>query len=136
MANIRNRKSMLVFGLKPDPPEKTQSQWNTLTIPAALEAQIKAAEAVDIDMVVELVDPDVTSAATVSAARKTLRARKWDIVCIGGGLRMVLSLTPILEQLVNATMEECADHGTKLSFATSPTALVEGAQRVLAQYES
>jgi hypothetical protein len=134
MANTR--KSMLVFGLKPDPPENTQSQWNTVTIAEALEAEVKAADAVNIDMVVELVDREVPAADSISAARKTLRGRKWDIVCIGGGLRLVLPLTPMLEQLVNATMEECANQGTKLSFATSPTALVEGAQRVLAQYES
>lgn len=62
----------------------------------------------------------------LQVAIETLKSKKWDIVCIGGGVR-VHSATDIFEKFCNAVIENAP--GAKLCFNDFPNTTVAAVKR-------
>ena len=66
-------------------------------------------------------------AETLAELRKKLEAGTWDALIIGGGVRAIPSITPIFEQIVNASRE--AAPKTKMLFQMAPDDIRETLER-------
>jgi hypothetical protein len=91
--------AVLAIGL--DPVHADLSTMPGLTVDLVrqyVEAQIERLKAQGYDVVSCLVDTGETAPAAVEAA---LRARRFDCVLIGAGLRQPPALLPLFEQVIN-----------------------------------
>jgi hypothetical protein len=92
-----------------------------------IEDQKKKARESGFEFTIYYIDPG--NPATISEFIEHLRARPWDGVNIGFGIRSNPNFTPLFEQLVNAAVTE-VQPPPKLVFAVRPDLVIENCQRV------
>jgi len=101
---------------------------NADIIAAGIKADEQRIRAMGHDFEWLLIDARGGEEAASAAARAALRARRVDVVVIGGGVRLDPAQTRVLEALVNTVIE--AAPGARIGFNTSPTDTAEAIGRV------
>jgi hypothetical protein len=92
-----------------------------------IEDQKNKAREVGFEFTIYYIDPE--NPATISEFTEQLRARQWDGVNIGFGIRSNPTFTALFEELVNSAVTE-VNPPPKLVFAVRPDLVVENCQRV------
>jgi hypothetical protein len=122
-------KSVLVIGFDPEKldfssPEVVAAKVTKEKVLAGIEAEGKRIRALGYDLEQCLIDTGATAEATVL---EKVRAKRWDCVLIGAGVRSHPKYLPLFEKVLNVVHEHAA--GARICFSTSPSDSVEAIQR-------
>jgi hypothetical protein len=123
----RSQPKVLVIGVDPstlDPAEwGVTPEQNTMVQDAIAESERSFRDAgYDIDMCLIALDADLESKLV-----PRLRAKSWDVVVIGGGIRKPPELLELFEQIMNAVHQHAPQ--AALAFNTTPTDCLQAAKR-------
>lgn len=121
---------VVLIGLEPtlidfsDPAYAAFPGMTAAKVQAGLDADVASLGALGYAAELCLVDFGETAEAVL---RQRLKAKSFDCVMIGAGVRLIPENTPLFEKLINV-VHECAP-GAKLCFNTGPTDSAQAVQR-------
>ena len=98
-------------------------------IQSLLDVEVTKAPSSGFDLSIFEINPFESD--NMDSLKSTLKSKPWDLVAIGGGVRLNSDLTPEFEDAVNMCIGEVK--GLRLCFPLGPGQIVDGVKRVLAQ---